>query len=158
MGWYLRAARMAIVPLWKFMRGSYHAGVGITPNQEGKGKQNERDDALTRDALVIVGIVVGLLIGAISGTVFLLLLRSANQSTTSAQKTISLTAEILAIPTFWFGGKWVSTDLLTQADLADFINPYVIALALCFFLFCSYPAFRWIGSLANELGTARTKP
>jgi hypothetical protein len=150
---------MATVPLWKFTRRSYHAGRAITPNQEGKGKHlNARDDALSRDAVVIVGIVVGLLIGAISGTVFLLLLRSANQSTTSAQKTISLTAEILAIPTFWFGGKWVSTDLLNQADLADFINPYVIALALCFFLFCSYPAFRWIGSLANELGTARTKP
>jgi hypothetical protein len=107
---------------------------------------------------VIVGIVVGLLIGVISGTVFLLLLRSANQSTTSTEKLISLTAEILAIPTFWFGGKWIGTDLLKQADLSGFINSYVIALALCFFLFCSYPAFRWIGSLANELGTARAKP
>jgi hypothetical protein len=106
---------------------------------------------------MLVGIVVGLLIGVISGTVFLLLLRSANLPTTSAEKLVSLTAELLAIPTFWFGGKWVSTSLLKQAEQSDFINPYVVSLAVCFFLFCSYPAFRWIGSLANELGNTGAK-
>jgi hypothetical protein len=106
---------------------------------------------------MVVGSVVGLLIGVISGTVFLLLLRSANLSTTSTQKLVSLTAEIFAIPTFWFGGKWVSSSLLQQAENPDFLNSYVVSLALCFFLFCSYPAFRWIGSLAVELGGPRAK-
>jgi hypothetical protein len=49
---------------------------------------------------MLVGIVLGILIGAISGTVFLLLLRSANLPTTPVEKLVTLTGELLAIPTF----------------------------------------------------------
>jgi hypothetical protein len=104
---------------------------------------------------MLVGIVLGILIGAISGTVFLLLLRSANLPTTPVEKLVTLTGELLAIPTFWLGGPWVSTKLLAQIALTDILNPYLVSLASCFFLFCSYPAFRWTASLAAAVFTRR---
>lgn len=105
----------------------------------------------------VVGICVGLLIGVIGGTVFLLLLRSANLPKTVAE-TVTLTTEILAIPAFMGGGTWAGTSLLKSIASADFLNPYIISLSLSFFLFCSYPAFRWVRKLADELGAVSAKP
>lgn len=102
---------------------------------------------------MIVGIALGLLIGAITGTVFLLLLRSARLPTTATQKLITLTAELLAIPTFMLGGPWLSTKILQPIPISEFINPYLISLSFSFFIFCGYPAVRWIRSLADELGS-----
>lgn len=101
---------------------------------------------------MLAGITLGLLIGAVSGTVFLLLLRSASLPTTPAEKVLTLTAELLAIPSFWLGGPWLTTDILKLIALSDIINPYLVSLAVSFFMFCSYPAIRWIASLADELG------
>jgi hypothetical protein len=101
---------------------------------------------------MVTGIVVGLLIGVVSGTVFLLLLKSARRSASTAQDVVTLTGELLAIPAFMVGGPWVSTGVLKLVELKDFINPYLISLAICFFLFCGYPAIRWISNLADELG------
>jgi hypothetical protein len=105
----------------------------------------------------VVGTCVGLLIGVFGGTVFLLLLRSANLPKTVAE-TVTLTTEILAIPAFMGGGTWAGTTFWKSIASADFLNPYVISLSRSFFLFCSYPAFRWVKKLADELGAVSAKP
>ena len=105
---------------------------------------------------MIAGIVLGLLIGVVTGTVFLLLLKSGRLPA-STQKLVTLTGELLAIPTFMVGGPWLSTSILKLVELKDFINPYLISLVTCFFLFCGYPAIRWISELADELGRPRGK-
>jgi hypothetical protein len=104
----------------------------------------------------VAGTSVGLLIGVIGGTVFLLLLRTADLRKTVAEM-VTLTGEILAVPAFMGGGTWAGTSLLKSSISADFLNPYLIAMSLSFFLFCGYPAFRWVRRLADELGTARAK-
>ncbi len=101
----------------------------------------------------IAGIALGLLIGVVSGTVALVLLKTANTaSVKDVSSIVALTSEILAIPTFWFGGPWVSASLLKLVPLAGMINPYIISLAICFPVIVSYPVFRWIVRLGAELG------
>lgn len=103
---------------------------------------------------MIAGVALGVLIGIVTGIVFLLLLRTANRLSGKPVPTImTLTTELLAIPTFWFAGPWVTSGLLELVPLGDLINPYIVSLAATFVVILIYPAFRWIVQLAEELGT-----
>jgi hypothetical protein len=104
---------------------------------------------------MIVGLAIGLLIGVITGTVFLLLLKTANQASEKGVSIVALTSEILAIPTFWFGGPWLTTTMLTRVSMDELINPYLISLAAVFSLISLYPAARWIIQLGEQFGTKR---
>ncbi|MCI0723057.1 MAG: hypothetical protein L0338_29460 [Acidobacteria bacterium] len=102
---------------------------------------------------IIVGSALGLLIGVVSGTVALVLLKTVNTAKLKdVSSLVTLTSEMLAIPTFWFGGPWVSATLLKLVSLERIINPYIIAVAISFTLIVSYPVFRWIVHLGAELG------
>lgn len=99
------------------------------------------------------GIAIGILIGIISGTVALVLLKTANTaSIKSATSLIAITTELLAIPTFWFGGPWVASDFLNLVELDKIINSYIVSLATTFIVVVIYPIGRWIIQLAKELG------
>jgi len=101
----------------------------------------------------IIGVALGLLIGLISGAVALVLLKTANTaSVKDVSSLVTLTTEILAIPTFWFGGPWVSATLLNLVSLPRIINPYIISVAISFTVIVSYPVFRLIVHLGAELG------
>jgi hypothetical protein len=103
-----------------------------------------------------VGLALGLLIGIISGTVFLLLLKTAvSASDKGASSIVTLTAQILAIPTFWTGGPWLTTKLLEPVQVHDLINPYVGSLAVTFCFISLYPAARWIIQLGEDFGRRR---
>jgi hypothetical protein len=105
---------------------------------------------------LIIGLALGLLIGIISGTVFLLLLKTAvSASNNAASSIMTLTAELLAMPTFWFGGPWLTTKLLELVPLPDLINPYVGSLAITFSVISLYPATRWILQLGEDFGKER---
>jgi len=107
--------------------------------------------------MVAVGIAIGILIGVTSGTVALVLLKTANSaSIKNISSVVSVTAEILAIPTFWFGGPWIATDILKLVELSQIINSYIIALATTFLIVVGYPISRWIIQLAKELGEGAT--
>src|SRR5262245_28017402 len=70
------------------------------------------------------GLALGLLIGIISGTVFLLLLKTAvSASNQGISSVVTLTAELLAMPTFWFGGPWLTTELLKLVPMQELLNP-----------------------------------
>jgi hypothetical protein len=101
---------------------------------------------------MILGIGLGILIGLLSGTVALILLRTANSLDTSNVKSvITITAEILAIPTFWFAGSWL-TRLGIENRPPEFLDLYVITLAATFSMLLAYPIYRWIFKLGHELG------
>jgi len=103
--------------------------------------------------LVAVGIAIGMLIGVLSGTVALVLLKTANTaSIKSVSSLVAITTEILAIPTFWFGGPWVATGLLNLVALEQIINSYILTLATTFLIVVVYPIGRWIIQLARDLG------
>ncbi len=102
------------------------------------------------------GLVLGLLIGIVTGTVFLLILRAANRLADNGKSAVvTFTAQLLSLPTFWVGGPWLTGRLLRQVDLAAFYQPYVIALLLSFSCFSLYPAARWIIQVGDEMGRAR---
>jgi hypothetical protein len=102
------------------------------------------------------GLALGLLIGIISGTVFLLLLKTAvSASDKSTSSIVTLTTELLAIPTFWFGGPWLASELLRLVPKQELLNPYVGSLAVTFCAFSIYPATRWILKLGEDFGKRR---
>lgn len=104
-------------------------------------------------ALVAVGIAIGILIGVVSATVALVLLKTANTaSIKSVSSLIAITTEILAIPTFWFGGPWVAAGLLELVPLDRIINSYIVTLATTFLIVVAYPIGKWIIQLSRELG------
>ena len=105
---------------------------------------------------MVIGLALGFLIGIISGTVFLLLLKTAvGASGKGTSSIVTLTAELLAIPTFWFGGPWLTSLLLQLVSLQDLINSYVGSLAVTFSVISLYPATRWILQLGEDFGKGR---
>ena len=69
-----------------------------------------------------VGIPLGVLIGVLTGGVAILLFRTAWRETDLAGL-LKVIGEILIIPTFWFGGPWLTTTFLDSVDL-DEIQPH----------------------------------
>lgn len=105
---------------------------------------------------MITGLALGVLIGLITGTVFLLILKTADRVSDKATSSIlTLTTELLAIPTFWFGGPWLTSRMLELVPLSELINPYLVSLVTAFSIISLYPAARWIIQLGEELGTRR---
>jgi hypothetical protein len=118
----------------------------------------DNEETLVTEGLV-PGVALGILIGVTSGVVALVLLKTANTaSVKDVSSIVALTSEILAIPTFWFGGPFVSTKLFGMLSLDAIINPYIVSLAISFVLLVVYPIFRWVAQLGAELGrTGGTK-
>ena len=101
-----------------------------------------------------IGIAVGVLIGIITTIVTLVLLKTAlSGSITNAAAVVAITSELLALPTFWFGGPWVTTSLLNLVELSDMINPYIITLVVIYSVMMMYPMIRWIIQMGNTLGS-----
>jgi ABC-type arginine transport system permease subunit len=105
----------------------------------------------------IVGIALGILIGVISGFVFLLLFRTLHH----AQKyrdILPAIPELLGIPTFWFGGPWLTTALLKIVELNDiFLRSYILSLMCTFVLIIIMPLFRFVIMIGNEIGRTEEK-
>jgi multisubunit Na+/H+ antiporter MnhE subunit len=109
---------------------------------------------------VVIGSALGVLIGIVTGTVFLLILRAARHASEKGRSSIlTFTGQLLALPTFWFGGPWLTGTLLKdvllkEAEPANFIQGYLLALIVAFALFSLYPAARWIIQIGEEFGRA----
>lgn len=113
--------------------------------------------AIERGVVLVPGIAIGILIGIVSALVTLVLLKPAASATTSQTNSVLLIgAELLAIPTFWFGGPWVTTTLLKLVKLDDFLIPYTLALAVTYAILICYPTMKWIVRLGNVLGNDRS--
>ena len=80
-----------------------------------------------------MGVCLGILIGILTGTVFSVLVMTAkNTSFKEIQSIIKLIAEFLAIPSFWFGGPWLTTDFLKIVNFNDIFESYVLSLTIIF--------------------------
>jgi len=105
---------------------------------------------------LVAGSALGVLIGLVSGIVFLLLLKTAVGNPDRGIASLAkITGQILAIPTFWFGGPWLTGSVLKAVVLSEVINPYVVSLALVFAAISAYPAARWIIHLGEDFGKKR---
>lgn len=67
----------------------------------------------------------------------------------STKKTLALTSEILALPTFWFAGPWLTTALFSGIDKTKLLEPYLLPLTCTFMLVSLITVLRlviWAGS------------
>ena len=99
-----------------------------------------------------LGLALGVLIAMMSGFALILLVSTAVRDRgLHVRTTLALTGELLAIPTFWFGGPWVTTVLLTTVDLAQILPSYMISLSVTFTIIAFFPLLWLILSLGRQI-------
>ncbi len=98
------------------------------------------------------GISLGVMIGVISGFVLLLLLKTANQVSNPIRDIPLIIAEILAIPTFWFGGPWLTTYIMGNINIAQILPPYMSSLAITFVAIAILPLTKLVVCIGNDIG------
>lgn len=108
---------------------------------------------------ILIGMLLGIVIGVLSGVVTLALLKTmAEASIKNVASLVPVTTEVLAIPTFMFGGPWATTKLLGEVlKLDELLLPYVTALTTVFVLIVIVPMYKWILRLGIELGESAGK-
>ena len=99
-----------------------------------------------------VGIPLGVLIGIITAIVFLYLLYTAFKRRLSFRNTLTVAGQVLALPTFWFGGPWLATQIMASVDIASIVVSYINSLCITFILIIFYPICRLIVRVGNSLG------
>jgi xanthine/uracil permease len=105
-----------------------------------------------------IGYPLGILIGIITGYVFMLFFQSAMASSNvKFSKIMKLSTQLLAMPTFWFGGPWITTQFLESVNLAESLPKYLISLALTFLLIVAWPLGRFVISVGNQVGEAQRR-
>ena len=103
-------------------------------------------------------VALGVLIGLVSGLAFMLLLRTALSGKLEFKASMAIVGELLAIPTFWFGGSWVTASLLQGLNVAEILPTYMVALAVVFSAIAIYPLSRLVIRLGNGIGAMEMKP
>ena len=83
-------------------------------------------------------VALGILIGLISAVPFVVSLRIGYRLLTAQEVSTAslsrLSASVLSLPTFWFGGPWLSSKVMTVLDWSDLAEPYIVSLASVFVL------------------------
>jgi len=102
---------------------------------------------------LVPGAFLGVLIGIVTGLVFALFLGAAYKAD-SIGGVLKVSPELLAIPTFWFGGPWVTTNFLSGTELDQLLDAYVVFLALTFTAFVFLPAVRLIILISRRIEEA----
>lgn len=92
--------------------------------------------------------------GVVSGVAFLLLVKAARSGDPSARTTTQFTGNLLAIPTFWFGGPWATTVMLEDVDFDTILSDYTVTLAIAFCVVIAWPVGRWVYRAGLEFGRA----
>jgi hypothetical protein len=102
---------------------------------------------------LVPGAFLGVLIGLVTGLVFALFLGAAYKAD-SVGAVLKVSPQLLAIPTFWFGGPWVTTNLLSETKLDQLLNSYVVFLAVTFTTFVLWPSVRLIILISKRIEEA----
>lgn len=64
-----------------------------------------------------------------------------------------MTSEIFAIATFWFGGPWLSARIFDAMKWdKNLLAYYIASLAVFFTAFLTYPLYRWVTRVGEDLG------
>jgi hypothetical protein len=100
----------------------------------------------------MIGVPIGVLIGVVTGLVVVLMIRTAWRTAANDIKGIAaLGGEFLAIPTFWFGGPWVSGKLVQSNLPPDFLSYYLVALMLSFVAIAVFPLVKIVINVGREV-------
>jgi hypothetical protein len=100
----------------------------------------------------MIGIPLGILIGVISAVIFNLLVLSAWKSRADKKALAKIFVELIAIPTFWFGGSWAASAFLKDVDMTKVLPEYITSLAVVFGLLSLPGLYKIIFNLAREIG------
>jgi len=104
-------------------------------------------------ASVTIGACLGTLIGVITSAIFVYMLKSLCQAAAWFDG-FKIVGEMLAIPTFWFGGPWVATKLLNSLQWQVVLPWYTGLLAVAFLVIASKPIFRFVILMADQMQKA----
>ncbi len=104
----------------------------------------------TDTATAVIGLGVGLLIGVLSGVNFLFMLKTLAQAASWVDG-LKVVGEIAMIPTFWFGGPWITTKIIPATTWTAMAPWYVVTLAAAFVLITVIPVVRFIARIAREI-------
>ncbi len=106
----------------------------------------------------MIGYPLGILIGVITGYVFMLFFQTVIASSKVKFSTImKVSTQLLAMPTFWFGGPWITTKFLQSVNFAESLPGYLVSLTLTFLLLVSWPLSRFVISVGNQVGKAQRR-
>ena len=100
------------------------------------------------------GVPLGVLIGVLAGVAFLLVLSAATADKMTAATAAKAVSGLFAIPTFCFGGPWLTTTLLSSVELDSIVQSYIIALVIVFMLVVGFPVGRLVYRKGIEIGRA----
>jgi hypothetical protein len=101
---------------------------------------------------VAAGIALGILVGVVSGAAFGIYLdASTGTDATKAADPMKVATSLLAMPTSWFGGGWLTNIF----DLDEILSWYVTSLAVSFLIVGAYPLFKKVVQIGNRIGTAK---
>jgi hypothetical protein len=101
----------------------------------------------------LIGIGVGALIGVISSVNFLFMLRTLSKAA-SWSDGLKIVGEVAAIPTFWFGGPWITTKIIPAATWQAMAPWYVSALTLVFLAIVVKPLILYTARIAQEISVS----
>jgi hypothetical protein len=104
------------------------------------------------------GPALGFFIGLISGFSALLLIRTAAVGRATLKATMAEITQLLAIPTFCFGGPWLTSSLFNNVDLDDMLPTYAISLSLTFALVAGYPLIMLIRMTCHSMEQKDPEP
>lgn len=101
----------------------------------------------------IIGYPLGILIGIITGFVFTLFFKAATAESKVKLSTITkISTQLLALPTFWFGGPWATTKFLQPVNIAEVLPGYLVSLTITFLLLVLWPISQYVIKVGNEVG------
>ncbi len=94
--------------------------------------------------MVLLGPALGFFIGVLCGMAVVLLIRTAAAAKATLRTTVAEISQLLAIPTFSFGGPWLTSRWLQESQLDEVLPAYVASLSLTVAVVAGYPLFRLI--------------
>ncbi len=97
-----------------------------------------------------LGPALGFFIGVICGIAVLLLIRTATVCRATLKTTVAEISQLLALPTFSFGGPWATSALLRSANLDAMLPSYTVALSLTFAVVAGFPLFTLVIATCSE--------
>jgi hypothetical protein len=81
-----------------------------------------------------------------------ILLIKTGWQTADVKGTFQVVGQLLAIPTFWFGGPWLTTSMLASVEPAEIRSSYFIALTAVFVPIASVPLVRLVRDVGRSTG------
>jgi hypothetical protein len=110
----------------------------------------------------LIGIPLGAFVGALSGFLFLLILRAGFLGE-GIKQIGAILSELIALVSFALGGSWFANsgilrEMLSGTKAGDVLSPYLLAFTVFFFVVVCVPFYRIIVRFGSEFAAhERTK-